>query len=124
MKLEELESSLPNGFHDAILRAIHIDYVTASASLVLDVDVGEVKANEDRYRRARVNLSGLLFFSIESPERLKDLWPPDGLMIDAGPGRRSEVPPSPDSAFVHWFYVVAWNSFIHVAAHEASISWE
>jgi hypothetical protein len=69
-------------------------------------------------------LSGLIFFAIEPPDCTQDLWPACGLIIDAGPGKRLEVPPPPTGAFLHWIYVAAWNSFMHIAARDASIEWE
>lgn len=123
MTLEELENSLPNGLHDSLLRSLVIDYSGASALLVVDIDIQEDESAAPVYRRAQITLSGLFFVAIEPPGQIDDHWPPDGLAIDAGPGSRSRVPSPPSGVFVHWIYVIAWNSFVHVAARNATLAW-
>ena len=39
--IEQLERNLPNGFHDARLRRLTIDYSTAHAAIALDVLVND-----------------------------------------------------------------------------------
>ena len=72
MTLEELAASLPNGFHDAYIKGISIDYVSGTASFDLELWVGddsaERKEEREVYRDARVTLSDLLFCVIEPPD--------------------------------------------------------
>jgi hypothetical protein len=71
MTLEELESSLPNGLHDAEVRRISIDYEHRKVTLELAVWVGKMEDPPDRreaYRDGRIEISGLLFMVIEPPD--------------------------------------------------------
>ena len=52
MTFEDLNSELPNGFHDARLHGIVIDYVAGRMSLRLDVWVGNLDG-PDREKIAR-----------------------------------------------------------------------
>lgn len=124
MTLEELQRSLPNGLHDSILRRLVVDYRAGSALLDVEIDMQENRSAAPRYQRAWIALSGLVFIAIEPPSQGDGSWPPSGLVVDAGPGSRSQLPPTSKGVFVHWIYVMAWNSFIHVAATDATIEWD
>jgi hypothetical protein len=71
MTLDDLAASLPNGFHDAKLKAVSIDYVNRRASLDLHIWIGDLDAAADsereKYRPAQVKLSGLIFWVSEPP---------------------------------------------------------
>lgn len=129
MNLEELEASLPNGLHDAQLRQFAVDYITRTASIVLSIWVGDARGStreaRETYRKARIDLQGLAFASVDPPEESGG----DGeLRIDAGSGvaptASLKLPSAlPKECFVHWIFVSEWNAFIHVAAETASICW-
>jgi hypothetical protein len=124
--LEELEDSLPNGFHDAILLQCTADYEGRRAEFTFRVDISEPEQPEGR-RDARVVLRGLEFFAIDPPpsgsQRLGDM----DLLVSAGPGQpdTARLPhlTIPDGTFAHWFFVSSWNSFIRVVAREAELHW-
>jgi hypothetical protein len=65
VKLRALEEELPNGLHDALLRAISIDVVGQLAELDVDIWVGDLDSDNvairEAYRAARIRLSGLGF---------------------------------------------------------------
>lgn len=128
MTLDALAASLPWGLHDAYLEALSIDWPRASASLSLRLMVSE---RQDEERRARVDLSGLVFCSVEPPEidpaAGYNPSPSEGLWIDAGPGSAPgaavALPAVPEGCFLHWLFVKDWNRFIHLCAREASLTW-
>ena len=70
MTFDDLAISLPNGFHDAELKSIMIDYTRREARLILDIWVADDVSMEEReaYRPAEVTLSGLLFWVSEPPD--------------------------------------------------------
>ena len=132
MNLIEIEESLPNGLHDAILEGMDVDYKEGEAVLHLEIWTGDLdssdKLERERYRRARICLTGLLFISIQAPGYN---YPANGgqeLRITSGPGIapgssfKLDVP-LPDDAFLSWIFVTQWNAFIHIAAREAVLEW-
>jgi hypothetical protein len=125
MTLEEIEASLPNGFHDAVLCKINADYEGRVADLRINVDVS-TEGRSPIYRQALVILRGLEFLAVDSsPSGSQRLG--SGLRIDAGPGQPSTSPLQtldvPTGAFAHWFFVSPWNAFVRVVAREAELRW-
>jgi len=130
MTLATIAAQLPNGFHDAHLRRLAVDYVDRRATLALDLSVGDVDADahaeREAYRPAVITISGLLWCVIEAPktndESRDDLW------IDAGPvstlKKKPSIPASPEDAFAWWIFVNQWNAFIYIAARNASLEWQ
>ncbi len=135
--LREIEDQLPNGFHDAYLEAVTLDYVANTATMGVGLCVGDPDAatEEEReaYRKATLVLRGLVFFVIEPPypdpqyeySEGGGLWlrSGDDASDESGPTAARPLRPLPEGAFAHWFYVDDWNSFIHVAAREAGLQW-
>lgn len=52
MTLEDIAAELPNGFHDAFLRRLTLDYADRRATLALNVWVGDVAAMTAAEREA------------------------------------------------------------------------
>ncbi len=128
MTLDGLAASLPNGFHDAELMTIAIDFIKREVRLTLDIWIGDDKERE-AYRQAEVTLSGLIFWVSEAPDSRYPYGEPRSLRIDAGsltelhPEKRPTLPSIPQSAFSNWLFVVDWNAFIYVAAEDACLKW-
>ncbi len=128
MTMDELADSLPNGFHDAELAAVTIDFPKREARLALEIWVGDDEHRE-AYRQAEVTLSGLIFWASEPPDSRYPYGEPESVKIDVGPiarldpERRSALPPIPQSAFANWLYVNEWNAFIYSAAENARLEW-
>jgi hypothetical protein len=128
MTLETIAAELPNGFHDAFLRRLTIDYADRRATLALNVWVGDVAvttdAEREAYRPVTVTISGLLWCIIESPAE-NGHGDDDGLSIDAGPlsslKNKPTIPAVPDDAFAWWIFVREWNAFIYIAGTDASL---
>ena len=130
MTLEDIAAELPNGFHDAFLRLLAVDYVDRRATLGLNVWVGNLDAATDAerevYRPVTVIISGLLWCIIEAPETT-DYPGVDGLWIDSGPvsslKNTPAIPTVPDDVFAWWIFVREWNAFIYIAGTDASFDW-
>ena len=134
MKLTEIENSLPNGFHDALIESILVDYPSKRALIKLRLSVGDPDAATEKereaYKEAELELLNLVYFVIEAPDptsknaEVKELW------IDGGEAKSSSAPATPvpmehlpHGASAYWFFVRDWNSFIHVAAMDAALHW-
>lgn len=130
MTLYEIARTLPNGFHDTEIKRTILDYENGTASLALDVFVGEVdaKPNErELYRLAELTLEGLAFWIIQPPYSDYLSLLPGSVRIDIHgaehvPSAIRELP-IPAGSFVNAIYVNDWNSFIYLAAQNAHLRW-
>ena len=134
MTLDELDHTLPNGFHDAEVFSFEIDYVHGIASFHLNLLVGwpdDPKPERDAYQEANLVVSGLCFVSIEPPSS-KSPFIPDGnpISVSGDPAKPDNLPSLPDlaakfpsGAWCYRFFVHDWNAFIHIAAHDATVTW-
>jgi hypothetical protein len=130
MDLQQVEETLPNGFHDARLLGITARFDRSRLEMDLELSVGDPDAastdGRDAYKKARLTLNGLEAVVIEPP---RSNWGGGSrpLNIDAGPdappGHDAALPPVPPGCFRHWFFVSAWNSFIVVVARDADVQW-
>jgi len=132
--LSEIEARLPNGFHDAYLETVTLDLAANTARMDLQLLVSDLDAvtEEEReaYRRATLQLKGLVYFVIDPPGP-KGEWKQDGgVSLDAGDATDDSNPkaprplmPLPTGTFAYWFFVRDWNAFIHVAARGATLQW-
>ena len=132
---EELARDLPNGFHDAEIRGISLDYLTQAAvfSMNLLVGVGTPdNKNLSLYRAATIKISGLLLFFIESPHPKYnfvldgDPLSVSGDSVRVGQNREMDLllPALPDNAWAYRFFLDEWNSFMYIAATSAEFSWD
>ena len=128
MTLEELEDTLPNGFHDLLIRSLLVDYGQHRVVMLVSVLVGvpeDVEVERDRRREGKLTLDGLQFISLDPPDPSYPFTEGDTLWVEMS------EPKSPPAAarsltpgcFVSGFFVKEWNSFIHVAARAASLEW-
>jgi len=129
MTLEELENTTPNGLHDSEVKRISVHYERRNLVLDLSVwvgDMGDAPERREAYRRARIEISGLLFLVMEPPDpnypfAARDLTI-DG--CDLSKNLDSKLLDSlPADAFFGSLWVSQWNAFIHIAARGAQISW-
>jgi hypothetical protein len=132
MTFEELDQALPNGFHDAMVRTITVDYAEQTAVIAMHLLVGIPGGpRPDEYRQATLKVSGLCYFWIEPPDAaypfLRGGSPIDvaGYPDDpeAFPALNALLPVMPKDTTCFRFFVHNWNSFIHIAARDAQISW-
>jgi hypothetical protein len=134
MTLDELDDTLPNGFHDAEIFSFEIDYVRGIASFHLNLLVGgpdDPKPECDAYQEATLVVRGLCFCSIDPPYSTYPFLP-DGKPIsvsgakpktDAAPFVPDLVSKFPADAWCYLFFVDDWNACINIAGRDASVTW-
>ena len=131
MTFEELDQKYPNGFVDAEISSLTIDYQNRTATLHLSLR-GNLpdSPDRDRYDRAVLTLRGFYYFSIEPPDSDHLSSPQGRIQVGGFPEDPSKFPlfehlkPKLSAdAFCCRFYVHDWNSFIHIAAESAGFSW-
>ena len=128
MTLQELDDSLPNGFHDAYFRSIAIDYERRTVTITSSILVGlpdEAPGMRDRMRDAVVVIEGLEFVSIEPPAERNDYKPGRPLWVDFV-GRGTTGGSDGETAgdcFVGEFYVHDWNSTIRLSGRNVRLVW-
>lgn len=136
MKLAEIDEKLPNGFHDAEIEQLNWNF--EAGLLIFDINFWvAVESGHDRNKRrkGKLELQKVSFLVIEPPElRMSDPKPLRGgvgaLQVDGGPANEENFRDlsklkanlSADTE-IFSFYVVNWNSFIHVATDEAKLTW-
>jgi hypothetical protein len=112
-----------------------IDYSARTVRLGFNVNVGDPdagdKAVRERRRRGSFLISGLIFLVIDPPDpkypyqASGGLWIPDDGEVTADVPKNAPALPGnlPSGAFVHYFFVNPWNSFIYLAATGAEFRW-
>jgi hypothetical protein len=85
----------------------------------------------EAYRKGELKVSGLLYWVIEPPDanypygESKQLWVDAGILESANFKPSVRLPePLPRGSFASWFFVQDWNSFMYVAAMDASLEWK
>jgi hypothetical protein len=129
MTVEDIANSLPNGFHDSLLESFHADYVKRTLSICLQIDLSVEAEAGNRYRRAELELTGLIYVSVEPPDP-RYLADTNKLVIDMGDFSEVDAPKPavamdliPEGVSACWTFVDGWNSFIQFAAAEAHLTW-
>ena len=132
MTFEELDRRFPNGFDDAKISGVTIDYNSRTATLRLNLRGNPPDSRErDVYSPAVLRAREIYYFSIEPPDS-DHLFPQRSspITVDGHPEDPRDFPlfgqlklRMPASAFCCRFYVYDWNSFIHIAAVDAEFSW-
>jgi hypothetical protein len=126
--LAEIEQQLPNGFHDAEIRSCTLDFVARTASFEVDVWIGDLDSSDEalreQYRRAGLVVAGLAFCQIEAPDPTYPFRELKALRVDLCEPVPSHIGSAvSDVAFRARFYVSNWNSFIDIAADDATLEW-
>ena len=137
MTWADLEQRLPNGFHDARLDEISINYRDRTAVFELEfwavVDWPKNSPAEvpELYRRGRLTFSGLLACTMDVPNGEYQVPDACELWIDVAPADHTVLEhPSwpkeslPEGAFKRGFYFLNDSaSFVHVAAQDIGFEW-
>jgi hypothetical protein len=134
MTLEEIDNLPPNGFHDAQLFSIELDYAKALAKLHVNLLIGlpdDPEEERSAYQEAIVSLTGLCFCSIEPPCPDYPFVPGGGPTWMVGDRAKPDHLPSlpdimkkaPEGTWSYRFFVNDWNAFIYIAARDAELSW-
>jgi hypothetical protein len=119
----EVAERLPNGFHDAEVETIHIDYVHRTMDLSLDVWIGTMDdppSTRETYRKAVLTITGLQYCAIDVPDERYRFAEPDTISIDLA--EATEFRPE-GAAFACRLWVSEWNRFIHLSGMSAEMVW-
>ena len=127
MTLDEVAQGLPNGLHDLLVDRVTIDFTARTATFEVSVWVGDLSsAGREARRPAQLALHGLQYCVLEPPDpkypyaKPEPAWFVD--LLDADPAiERGRV--SPVGVFASRFFVNQWNSFVHVSAIDARLTW-
>jgi len=136
MTSSELESSLPNGFHDAALKSLTVDYEHRRVLMTFSLKVGDPdgpREHRDDCRDAQVEIAGMIFWVVDPPDPTRDfstggeIWIADSYettsILQFTQHLNDLLKAMPKGAFAHSFFVSDWNSYIHVAAMDCSVKW-
>jgi hypothetical protein len=132
MTLREIEDSIPNGLHDAQVKRIEIDYEKGIAKFLILLWTGDLSSQDETVREAyqegELIIKDLLYCIIEPPDPSYSYSKAMPITIGASspidePIKTTTPLPKnlPAGAFAYWFFVHEWNSFIHIAAMDASL---
>jgi hypothetical protein len=134
MTLDELDHKLPNGFHDAHVSSISLNYVEGVAQLRLSLLVGwpdDPEPQRNQYQEAILTVTELCFCSIEPPSSKYPVIPNGKpLRVNGDPAKPDHLPSLPKlsvkfptGTWCYRFFVQDWNAFIHIAARDAQLAW-
>jgi hypothetical protein len=134
MTLEELDHSLPNGFHDAQLFALELNYAAGSAKLHLNLLVGwpeDPEPNREAYQEAMLTITGLYFCSIGAPQSSYPFLPNGSpISLSGDPAKPDHLPSlldlvekCPTGTWSYRFFVDDWNAFIYIGGRDAKVAW-
>jgi hypothetical protein len=132
MTFEEIDQKYPNGFVDAEIGSINIDYESRTAILRLNLRRNPPDSpNNQEYEPATLIVHGFYYCSIEAPSLAHiSHVEKSGITVDGFPEDPSLFPPFeqlktafPAGAFCCRFFVHDWNSFIHIGAQKAEFVW-
>ncbi len=132
MTFEELDNQLPNGFHDAELHSVRIDYVHGTMTLHMSFWVGDLKGpNREEYRAGELRITGLYFCAIDPPDPECRYVPHGSALNVSGDRAKPDTFPAleklsqtlPPGVSCYRFFVHEWNSFINIAAKDVQVSW-
>ena len=132
MTFEEINDKLPNGFHDATIRSIAMDFVNISLVVGMELHVSESNdPDPERYRCGTLQIASPCLFFIDPPDP-RYPFVPDGspLNVDGDPiriGQNAELdrllPVLPLNAAIYRFFLEEWNSFLYVGGASVKFSW-
>jgi hypothetical protein len=134
MTLDELDHTLPNGFHDAEIFSVELDYAAKTARFRMNLLVGwpdDPEPERQAYQEATLVVNGLCFCSVDPPSSTYPFIP-DGKPICVGgdPAKSDHLSSLSDLAakfpsdtWCYRFFVHDLNSFIHIAGRDAVLTW-
>lgn len=102
MTLEDLGDKLPNGFHDARIFLLELDYKTGIARFHMSLVVGwpeDPEPERQAYQDATLVVGGLSFCSVDPPCSTERFLPDgEGIWVSGDPAKSDNLPSLPDLA--------------------------
>lgn len=131
MGLSEIETRLPNGFHDMRLTALHLNLCDQIAVLEVDVLVGlpgQDVERRDEYRSALLEFTGVKAFAVDPPDPTSAFRFPgaaDVVITDDEKGAFSKklISVLPAGLNFYTIYVRDWLTNIRIAANGIELKW-
>ena len=133
MTFQELEQKLPNGFHDASIRKIQLDFMGRSVEIEMDILMaGPDDPDPELCRVGKLRVAPAYLLFIEPPDP-RYSFIPDGVSskVDGDSvkvGQSAEVdrllPTLPKNATTYRFFLEKWNAFLYLAGAGVEFSWE
>ncbi len=133
MTFEEVVKSLPNGFHDAKVRKIMVDYEGRSIAMEMELLVGMPGApNSESYEIGTLTVAPFFFFIVEPPDPSYDFVPDGKPLHVVGDSAKAAQSPTFDSLMAdlskkvesYRFFIEEWNSFLYIAGESVAFSWD
>jgi hypothetical protein len=133
MTFEDLDQELPNGFHDAKIRNISVDFLNRSVLIGVELLVGLPDTpNPEDYRAGTLKLIEPCMFFVEPPDPAYPFVPRGRpVNVDGDPVRAGQsvavdrlLPVLPQNACVYRFFLEEWNSFLYLAGASVEFSWD
>ena len=133
MTFEELEHRLPNGFHDAAIREIGLDFKERSAVIGFDMLTGGPDdPDPELYRPGTLRMAPVYLFFIEAPDPNYPFVPigsrikVDGDSVKVGQNADVDhlLSTLPPNATAYRFFLERWNSFLYMAGGNVEFSWD
>jgi hypothetical protein len=124
MTIFEIAHGLPNGFHDAEVETIHIDYSNRTLQMALSVWLGSMDdppSVRETYRKGVLTVTGFQYCAMDVPKEGYLKEDPGALTIDLYQADNF-VPPPP--AFACRLWVNEWCGYIHLSAVAAELVWQ
>jgi hypothetical protein len=128
--LFEIADGLPNGFHDAEIWLVQVDYSRQILRLDMELWVGSMEdppETREAYRRAVVTVSGLRFCSLALPDAEYTFADDTKITVDLVSSNQDLLPQEliakANGGFIQTFFVYDWNSHIHVCGAAAELAW-
>jgi len=132
MSIEQIESALPNGLHDAIMRRHVVDYEKRTLEFFIDAWVGDLTSDvyeeRERYAAGVLRFEGVAYFVIEPPAEHKILFEP--FSFDVGDPAADNIKPAatlpvtPPGTFCVYFFVYKLNAFMHICASSVQFRYD
>jgi hypothetical protein len=126
MNFNEIEKSLPNGFHDAKMESFYFNYARSEIKILLDIWVGSPQ-DKEKYRSAELYIQNIDFCIMDIPDKNYPYQKKGALTIDAVPEQPKQsflnLPPHKLGHFLFTIWVNEWNAFIRIAAEHMQIKW-
>src|SRR5271156_2972770 len=133
MTFEELSEMLPNGFHDAEIRMIRVDFVDRFMLLGVNIHVSTPgDSDRERYRQGTLKVESLCLFFVEPPDHqhrfVLDGAPLNATGNTARAGQNAKVDrlltALPPNSTAYLFFLDDWNSRLYLAGAGVEFSWD
>ena len=131
MSIEEVEKTLPNGLHDAVMRKHIVNYENRTLVFDIDVWVGDLDSKHveerEKYKPGILKFEGLEYFVIEPPSVVKVTV--EAFSFSAGNPELDVIKPSvilpkaPEGTFRTFFFIYKLEAFMHICASKVEFNY-